>query len=507
MATHTGGFSQHSCHFAYPPSGRLDPQFGILVEKPGSVSIHAPPWEATRRGRPPCLPIEVSTHAPCGRRLEPQLSRITAFNFSLMVDFFPDRGKISTMYQRHLLQSVLDALSDTPAVFIRGPRQSGKTTLVQQIAAEHHPAGYVTLDDLTVLSAALRDPVAFVLNIPKPVIVDEVQRVPDLLLAIKADIDRNRVPGRYLLTGSGNVLTLPRVSDALVGRMEILTLWPLSQGEILGISDDFISRVFSENTPELLSPPEDTDHISERIIRGGFPEPLGRTSMKRKSAWFDAYITTLIERDIRDMSQIQDLAALPRLLQLLATRTASLLNQSEMSRACGLPNSTLGRYLNLLQAIFLIQTLPAWSGNLGKRLVKSPKLFLADTGILCHLLGVSTETGLANHSMAGNMMENFVMCELRKQLSWSNQRTTPYHFRSHTGQEVDLILEDPAGRIVGIEVKLSQTVSSKQFKGLRNLKEIIKDRFLRGIVIYAGENSVPFEDNLFAMPVSSLWTS
>jgi len=337
--------------------------------------------------------------------------------------------------------------------------------------------------------------------------VDEVQRAPDLLLTIKEDVDRNRVPGRYLLTGSGNVLTLPRVSDALVGRMEVITLWPLSQGEIAGEKEDFVSHAFQRDLPALPGLPTNVGDIATRILYGGYPETLARAAMSRKTAWFDAYITTLLERDVRDLSRVQDLAAMPRLLQLLATRSASLFNQSEMSRTSVLPNSTLGRYLNLLQAIFLIQTLPAWSGNLGKRLVKAPKLFLVDTGIACHLLGIENETDLRSHSLAGNILENFVVCEIIKQLSWSNQRARPYHFRSHTGQEVDLVLEDPAGRMVGMEIKFADTVSSKHFKGLRNLKDSVKGRFLRGFVLYTGANCVPFEDDLFALPVSSVWSA
>jgi uncharacterized protein len=412
------------------------------------------------------------------------------------------------MYRRHILQNVLTSLADTPAVFIRGPRQAGKTTLVQQISAEYYPATYVTLDDLTVLAAVTQDPVAFVKNTPKPVIVDEVQRAPDLLLAIKEDIDRNRVSGRYLLTGSGNVLTLPRVSDALVGRMEVITLWPLSQGEIEGHKEDFVDRAFHRDPSELsASMSHAAGDIGARILRGGYPEPLGRADMSRRTAWFDAYITTLLERDVRDLSQIQDLAALPRLLQLLATRSASLFNQSEMSRSTTIPNSTLGRYLNLLQAIFLIQTLPAWSGNLGKRLVKAPKVFLVDTGIACHLLGIENETFLRDHSLAGNLLENFVVCEIIKHLSWTNHRVRPFHFRSHTGQEVDLVLEDAAGRMVGIEIKFADTVSVKHFKGLQNLKEGFADRFLKGIVLYTGNTAVPFGEDLLALPVSAIWSS
>ncbi len=411
------------------------------------------------------------------------------------------------MYQRHILQNVLDALADTPAVFIRGPRQSGKTTLVQQISAEYYPANYVTLDDLTVLAAVTRDPVAFIKNTPKPVILDEVQRAPDLLLAIKADIDGNREPGRYLLTGSGNVLTLPRVADALVGRMEVITLWPLSQGEIAGNKEDFISRVFHADPSKVTGPIPPVEDLAARILHGGYPEPLDRTDIRRKSAWFNAYITTLLERDVRDLSQIQDLATLPRLLQLLAARTAGLFNQSEMARSAAIPNSTLGRYLNLLQAIFLIQTLPAWSGNLGKRLVKAPKLFLVDTGIACHLMGVENASTLREHSLAGNLLENFVVCEIAKQLSWTNHRARPYHFRSHTGNEVDIILEDAAGRMVAIEVKFANTVSSKQFKSLQILKESVPDRFLKGVVLCAGTDVVPFGDDLLALPVSALWSS
>jgi predicted AAA+ superfamily ATPase len=407
------------------------------------------------------------------------------------------------MYRRNIIHKILDALSDTPVVFLRGARQTGKSTIVRAIADGPYPARYVTLDNAGARSAASADPAGFVAGIEKPVVIDEVQRVGDLLLAIKEDVDRNRLPGRYLLTGSANVLTIPRVADALAGRMEVLTLWPLSIDEMKDKDENIIDAFFAEGFADRIHMDPGFE-LAARVAAGGFPEPVQRAALRRRRAWFESYITTLLDRDIRDLARIQDLAALPRLLGLLAARTATLHNQSEVSRSSGIPNSTLSRYMALLEMTFLVQTLPAWSSNLGKRLVKAPKLFMVDTGLACHLLGTAEDGFRQGGELAGRIFENFVVLELFKHASWSDEPASLYHFRSQTGQEVDCVIESGGGRVVGVEIKLSASPSPKDFSGLRVLREHLGQKFIRGILIYTGREIVPFGERLHAVPVSAL---
>lgn len=409
------------------------------------------------------------------------------------------------MIPRNIITRVLEALSDSPVVLLNGARQTGKSTLVQWLAEEKYPARYVTLDDATVLAAAREDPTGFLAGLDKPLILDEVQRAPELFLAIKAEVDRHRQPGRFLLTGSADVLLLPKLSESLVGRMEILTLWPFSQGELQTIRDGFVDAVFAHAMPAFTDDGLERVNLVQRVLIGGYPEAIARGSSARRNAWFRSYITTLTQRDVRDLAHIEHLTAFPRLLTLLAARASSLLNYAELSRSLGLPQSTLKRYLALLETTFLIQPLPAWSANLGKRLVKAPKITLNDTGLMAHLLGLSEPRLESDATLLGSLLENFVAMELRKQITWSQTQPQLYHFRTQTGQEVDIVLEDATGRVVGVEVKTSSTLSARDFKGLRLLSEVLGKRFLRGVVLYTGREHVPFGPNLYAMPVAALW--
>ncbi len=410
------------------------------------------------------------------------------------------------MIKRHITPFLLEALSDTPVVLLNGPRQAGKSTLTQWVASHGHPAQYVTLDDATTLAAAKNDPQGFLTRLEGPVVIDEIQRVPELFLAIKAHVDRDRKPGRFLLTGSADVLLLPRLAESLAGRMEILTLWPFSQGEIEKTQEGFIDALFSRSLPRLKKAQVQWPETIQRVLRGGYPEILDRPAESRQAAWFGSYITTILQRDVRDMSHIEGLTTFPRLLALLASRAASLVNFSELSRSSAIPQSTLKRYMTILETTFLVQTLPPWSWNLSKRLVKAPKLVIADTGLMAHLLGLNKERLLQNPILTGHVLENFVVMELKKQLGWNQTKTQLFHFRTQTGQEVDMILEDLSGRIVGIEVKASATVAADDFKGLRLLHESVGKRFLRGIILYAGLESAAFGSELYALPISALWT-
>ena len=422
-----------------------------------------------------------------------------------VVEIRPPGGYISAMIPRHISARLLEALADTPVVLLHGARQTGKSTLVQHITSSDHPARYLTLDDTVVLAAATADPPGFLAGLEGPVALDEVQRVPELFVAIKVDVDRDRRAGRYLLTGSANVLTLPKLSKSLAGRMEILPLWPLSQGEIEGCREGFLDAVFKSRPLKVTRAAESKGRLIDRVLLGGFPEACARSGSNRRRAWFNSYVTTILQRDVRDLANIEGLSAMPRLLALLASRIGCLLNHADISRSLAMPQTTLKRYMALLEATFLVQLLPPWSSNVGKRLVKAPKLYLNDTGLAASLLGQDSARALKNSQLLGPLVENFVVMELRKQIIWSETQPAMFHFRTLTGQEVDVVLESPSGEVVGVEIKTSVTVGSDDFNGLRVLADQAGKRFVRGIVLYGGAEVVPFAKRMHAVPLNLVW--
>lgn len=406
------------------------------------------------------------------------------------------------MIPRHAAARLHQALSDRPVVLLHGARQVGKTTLVRAVAESAGSARYITFDTLTALAAARDDPDGFLDGIDGPIVLDEVQRVPDLLIAIKAAVDRARTPGRFLVTGSANILFLPRLSEALTGRMEIVTLWPFSQGERENVVEGFVDAVFGDGPP--MNATEHETDLVERVLRGGYPEVISITA-GRRGAWFDAYLTTILTRDVRELANIEGLTEMPRLLALLAARPMALLNYAELTRSAGLPASTLKRYFALLEGVFLVRTLRPWHANIGKRLVKSPKVLLADSGLAAYLAGLDAARLAADRTLLGGLLEGFVAMEVTKQLGWSQSAPSLYHFRTHEGDEVDLVLERPSGTLVGIEVKSAATVTSADFKGLRALEEVAGRRFHRGLVLYTGREVIPFSPRLHAVPIQALW--
>jgi len=405
---------------------------------------------------------------------------------------------------RNLKIPLLDAAKDTPVVMINGARQSGKSTLMKRLFSPEDSPEFVTLDDFAVLDNARSAPKSFIQQFTGRVIIDEIQKLPELLSPIKESVDRNRVSGKFFLTGSANVLTLPKVSESLAGRIEIHTLWPLSQGEIRGVQEEFIDALFSDKKLPKVKAIE-IPELLEIITTGGYPDVVKRHEDNRRAAWFRSNLTTILERDVRDLSNIEGLKSLPNLLALIASRTGGLLNMSDLARSFQLTNSTLKRYLVLLETVYLVVALQPWSRNLGKRLVKSPKLFLNDTGLLCHLLESNAKGLERNRQLLGFVFENFVLMELLKQIAWSKTQPTALHFRTLTGQEVDIVLESRSGRIVGIECKASSSVKLDDFKGIWSLKEQAGESFHRGIVIYTGSETLSFGEDLTAVPVSALW--
>ena len=416
------------------------------------------------------------------------------------------------MHQRNITQQLKEALTDTPVILITGARQTGKTTLARDLifAPQDFPGRYATLDDLEVLAAAKADPAGFLATLSasgEPVILDEIQHAPELLPVIKASVDRDRRPGRFLLTGSANVLILPKVSESLAGRVELLTLWPLSQAELAGKITSFVDFLFSDEAMGSLparSEAMDRAELVGRVLAGGYPEALTRAG-KRRQDWFSSYLTTILQRDVRDLANIEGLTQIPRLMSLLATRSASLLNLADLSRTLPLPYTTLQRYMTLLEAIYLIKLLPAWSSNLGTRLLKTPKLLMTDTGLGGYLMGVSQSRVVEKPGLLGGLLENFVVLELIKDAGWSQTSPSFYHWHTAKREEVDVLMESRDGRLVGVEVKASSSVSSSDFKGLRALQELVGEKFHRGILLYSGQHVLPFGEGLYAVPLSALW--
>ncbi|MFA5809243.1 MAG: ATP-binding protein [Thermoleophilia bacterium] len=410
------------------------------------------------------------------------------------------------MIRRNTEIALRASLADTRVVLLNGARQTGKSTLALQIV-EQMNATYVNLDDAATLALATSDPRGLIQGMDNRIVIDEVQRAPELFPEIKMEADANPQPGRFLLTGSANVLLLPQLSEFLTGRIEIITLWPLSQGEIEGRRERFVDFLFSQKAkPRKNDARVSRLDISKRILSGGYPEAIKRKDAARRREWYGAYISTLLQRDVRDLAHIDRLADMPRLLSVLAARTGNLMNMSELSRTTGIAFSTLRRYLGLLEATFVLQIIPAWSTNLSKRLVKSPKIFLIDGGLTAYLIGQTDPRTLQESTQFGHLLEAFVVMELRKQIGWSETHCSIYHYRSSSGREVDILLEDQQGRLVGLEIKASARVGKKDFTGLESLAEIAGDKFIRGVVLYTGDVVLPFGSRFSAMPISALWT-
>lgn len=407
--------------------------------------------------------------------------------------------------ERHIRPEIVEALSDTRIVFVMGARQVGKSTLASSIVDSEHPAIALSLDSKATREAALADPTGFVADLTGPVMIDEVQRAPDLLLEIKDSVDKDPRPGRFLLTGSANILTAPKIAEALTGRVEILRLWPFSQGELDGKREDFMERLFADDPPRIIGTTKGRDAFASRVVAGGYPEARTRSSDRRRSKWFEDYLDTTLTRDLRDISDAKKLAVMPKLLQLVAARVGNLLHYDNIAGEVSLNSETIESYIGLLETIFLVKRLPAWRRGLTKRVVHAPKAYVVDSGLLCHLLNANTQRVKNDERVTGMVLENFVAMEIIKQLDWHDDRVVPHHYRDRDGYEVDLVLENSAGHVAGIEVKAAASVGKRDFRGLRKLQTLAKGDFRSGVVLYAGESTLSFGDRLWAVPISGLW--
>lgn len=397
---------------------------------------------------------------------------------------------------------VTDALADTRVVLVNGARQAGKSTLVAGVCRAR--AGtWRNLDRPLERAAAYADPDDYI-RVDGLVVIDEIQRDPELLLAIKASVDEDPRPGRFLLTGSARVMGLRALPDTLPGRMETIELWPLSQGEIDGTPDGFVDACFESGADfSHASTLTKADYI-ERLCRGGFPEAVSRDG-RRRERYFDNYVADLINRDVVQLSQIERASQMRALTRLLAARSGQLLVPGTLAGDLGLPRPTVARYIGLLEEVFLVKRLPAWSRNLSSRAVSTAKVALVDSGIAANLLGQDPRRLERPHSPLGGLLEGFVAMEIARQVEWSSTRPDLYHYRTRDGVEVDLVLERRSGEVIALDVKASSTVRAEDFRGIRHLQDRLGPDFIAGIVLYTGQHTRSFGDALRAVPISAVW--
>ena len=407
---------------------------------------------------------------------------------------------------RYVQGKIATALQDTRVVLLVGPRQAGKTTLARLYASPDRP--YLTLDDPATLAAARSDPTGFVRGL-KQAVIDEVQRAPELLLAIKESVDKDQAPGRFLLTGSTNLMAMPLVADSLAGRLEVITLLPFAQAELTGTPGDLLDRLFDGTGLPAVVNPLVGDDLMACVLKGGYPEALRRTSPSRRQAWLQDYVALILDRDVRDIANIDQLDRMPRLLDVLAAHAGQLVNHSSYGAALGLTTPTAQKYVGILERLFLLRQVPPWSHNAVSRLTKTPKLHFLDTGLLAALRDVTAarlqKDRSTDRTAWGPLLENFVVSEVLKLVTWSDKRVRVSHFRTKEQDEVDLVLEDRRGRVIGIEVKASATVRPQDLRGLRQLQAAVGDKFVQGLVLHDHDRITPFDEKLHAAPVSMLW--
>ncbi|WP_297480821.1 ATP-binding protein [Ferrovum sp.] len=405
------------------------------------------------------------------------------------------------IYPRYIQPRIVEALADTPVVLLSGPRQAGKTTLVRQFSFAHRK--FVTLDDELTLLAARQDPVGLIRSLDCAVI-DEVQRAPALLLAIKKSVDEDRRPGRFLLTGSANLMTLPTVADSLAGRMETLIMLPLAGCEMQSSAGKWIDAVYDGRIPKT-ERPEVGDKLVEKVLRGGYPDAVSRATPRRRAAWAKQYVDALIQRDVRDIASIDKLDHLPRLLKSLAQMAGQLCNFTQLGGQVGLDSKTANKYLAVFEQMFLLRRVEPWSSNRLSRIVKTPKIQFIDSGLLSTLVDLNEAPAIRDRALFGRVLENHVYSELLKQATWAERNYTLHTYRDKDQVEVDFVIEDLAEQVVGVEVKAAASVSAGDLSGLKKLAALAGKQFVAGIVLYDGNDTLPIGERLWAVPLSTLW--
>lgn len=413
---------------------------------------------------------------------------------------------MSQIIERRARRTILEALGDTRVVVVVGARQVGKSTLALEMVNHDFPATVVNLDERATREAVLADPAGTLAEVDGAAFIDEVQRGGnDLLLEIKAAVDRDTRPGRFLLTGSANLLATRRTFEALTGRMEIIRLSPLTQTEIEGSSASIVDALFANEPARVQEAPKGRRAFVERVVRGGYPAVLRRTG-RRREAWFISYLEAALSRDLRELSDAHKLREMPRLLQLIAAQSANLFVVSSIARRLGLDHRTVRAYCDLLEAAFLIQRIPGWRPGIGAREARTPKVHVADSGLLCHLLGADVTRLSGDDQVTGKALESFVAMEVARHADWAQVDTRLFHYRSGR-REIDLVLESRSGEIACIEVKAAASFGPRDWRALKALRDERGDSFRSGFLLYAGERTLPLGDRLWAVPISALWLS
>ncbi len=416
---------------------------------------------------------------------------------------------MNRMLKRRIDPIVRTLLREEPVVAIQGPRSIGKTTLLREIANAEQVQVF-DLDDPATRTAVAADPALFMAG-ASPVCVDEYQHVPEVLDAIKAELNQRTSPGRFVLTGSTRHDALPMAAQALTGRLHLVTVLPLSQGEIDGAHEHFVETSFDDAAGLVTAKPARTtrgDYI-DRVMRGGFPLAISRTESGR-GRWFDNYVTLSLDRDVRALANIRQRDQLPRLLARLAGQTAQVLNIAEAASSVGMAKSTADDYAKLLEAVFLLYRLPAWGTTLTARSTALPKVHVVDSGLAARLLRLSSARLRAADPTSlqqfGHLLETFVVGEIRKQISWLDTVVGIGHWRTHDGDEVDVVIEADDGRIVALEIKAGTRVRSADLRSMARLRDKLGTRFAAGVALYTGERSYAVDDRLYVLPIERLWT-
>jgi hypothetical protein len=409
-----------------------------------------------------------------------------------------------SLIERRVRRRVLEALGDTRVVVIAGARQVGKSTLALEIIEKDFPAAVVNLDERATRVAVAADPAGAIADLGVPAFIDEVQRGGnDLLLEIKALVDRDTRPGRFLLTGSANLLATRRTFEALTGRMEIIRLAPLAQSEIEGSSPSFVDALFANAPARVEGAPKGRRAFVERVVRGGYPAALGRSG-RRRDAWFESYLESALGRDLRELSDAHKLRELPSLLRLLAAQSANLFVASSAADRLGLDQRTVASYCDLLEAVFLIRRIPGWRPGIGAREARTPKVYVTDSGLLCHLLDADEDRLADDDQVTGRALENFAAMEVARHADWAEIDTRLYHYRSGR-REIDLVLESRRGEIACVEVKAAASFGARDWRAMETLRDERGAAFRSGFLLYAGEQTLPLGDRLWAVPLSALW--
>lgn len=411
------------------------------------------------------------------------------------------------LFTRGIESELRDILSVSRAAAVTGPRQAGKSTLARQLQLAGVVPNYFSLDDAATRTAALADPDGFALALPRPAVIDEVQRAPDLMLAIKQILDADQTPGQFLLTGSADLVTARGIADALPGRVEYVNLWPLSRAEIAGNLASVVDSLLAGTPPQVSGAPKGRAASAELIVAGGYPGALSLTARQR-ARFFRSYVQTVLARDLPDIGHVKlDGSKLDRLLRVMTARTSGLVNYAALGRDVGLDDKTVKAHVELLRQLFLVYRLGPWSANLGARQVKTPKLLLADSGMAAALVGADAVryAALDQGTLAGMLLETFVVMELAKQATWSSTAVALYFYRDTEKREVDVVIESLSGDVAAVETKAAAGVTSADIRGLELLRTKLGSRFKAGIVVYSGEHTLKMSDRIWAVPLSGLW--